>query len=213
MKVTVFGAAGDIGKRVIDEAIMRGHDVTAVLRNSSRATELNSAAKVVIGEADKVSDVVRLSAGQDIVISATRPPQGAESQLVITAQSLLSGLTQTKVRLLLVGGAASLIVPNSQGTLAVDDINVVPLAWRDIAVACLEQYQLCQKNTSVNWTYLSPPAVISSGERTGIFRLGSDELLIDDQGSSAISFEDFAIALVDEVEQHNHSNKRFTVAY
>jgi len=213
MKVTVFGAAGNVGKRVIDEAIMRGHEVTAVLRNSARAAELNPAAKVVIGEADKVSDVVRLSAGQDIVISATRPPQGAESQLVNTAQSLLSGLAQTKVRLLLVGGAASLTVPNSQGTLVVDDINLVPLAWRDIALACLAQYQLCQKNTSVNWSYLSPPALISPGERTGTFRLGSDELLIDEQGDSAISFEDFSIALVDEVEQQNHSKKRFTVAY
>ncbi len=213
MKVTVFGAAGNVGKRVIDEAIMRGHEVTAVLRNSARAAELNPAAKVVIGDADKVSDVVRLSAGQDIVISATRPPQGAESQLVTTAQSLLSGLAQTKVRLLLVGGAASLTVPNSQGTLVVDDINLVPLAWRDIALACLEQYQLCQKNTSVNWSYLSPPALISPGERTGTFRLGSDELLVDEQGDSAISFEDFAIALVDEAEQQSHNRKRFTVAY
>lgn len=213
MKMTIFGAAGNVGKRVIDEAIRRGHEVTAVLRNPSRATELNPAASVVIGEADNVDDVVRLSAGQDIVISATRPPQGAENQLVTTAQSLLSGLAQTKVRLLLVGGAASLVVPNSQGTLVVDDINLVPLAWRDIALACLAQHQLCQKNKSVEWSYLSPPAMISPGERTGTFRLGNDELLIDEQGNSAISFEDFSIALVDEAEQDNYSKKRFTVAY
>jgi putative NADH-flavin reductase len=213
MKMTIFGAAGNVGKRVIDEAIRRGHEVTAVLRNPSRATELNPAASVVIGEADNVDDVVRLSAGQDIVISATRPPQGEENQLVTTAQSLLSALAQTKVRLLLVGGAASLVVPNSQGTLVVDDINLVPLAWRDIALACLAQHQLCQKNKSVEWSYLSPPAMISPGERTGTFRLGNDELLIDEQGNSAISFEDFSIALVDEAEQDNYSKKRFTVAY
>jgi putative NADH-flavin reductase len=213
MKMTIFGAAGNVGKRVIDEAIRRGHEVTAVLRNPSRATELNPAASVVIGEADNVDDVVRLSAGQDIVISATRPPQGEENQLVTTAQSLLLGLAQTKVRLLLVGGAASLVVPNSQGTLVVDDINLVPLAWRDIALACLAQHQLCQKNKSVEWSYLSPPAMISPGERTGTFRLGNDELLIDEQGNSAISFEDFSIALVDEAEQDNYSKKRFTVAY
>ena len=213
MKMTIFGAAGNVGKRVIDEAIMRGHEVTAVLRNPSRATELNPAANVVIGEADNVNDVVRLSMGQDIVISATRPPQGEENQLVTTAQSLLSGLAQTKVRLLLVGGAASLIIPNSQGTLVVDDINLVPLAWRDIALACLAQHKLCQKDESVEWSYLSPPAMISSGKRTGIFRLGNDELLVDEHGNSAISFEDFAIALVDEAEQQNHSKNRFTVAY
>ena len=213
MKITVFGATGNVGKRVIDEALMRGHEVTAVLRNTSRIDELNPAVNFVIGDADNVSDVVRLSAGQDLVISATRPPQGAENTLVYTARSLLSGLAQTKVRLLLVGGAASLTVPNSQGTLVVDDTDWVPLAWRDIALACLAQHQLCQKDEVVDWSYLSPPAMILPGERTGVFRLGSDELLVDTQGRSTISLEDFAIALVDEAEQQNHSKKRFTVAY
>lgn len=213
MKITIFGAAGNVGKRVINEAIMRGHDVTAVVRNSSRIGELNSAAKVAIGNADNIEEVIKLSQGQDLVISATRPPQGDENQLVLTALSLLSGLAQTKVRLLLVGGAASLTVPNSPGTLVVDDTDWVPLAWRDIALACLAQHQLCQKDQVVDWSYLSPPAMILPGERTGIFRLGSDELLVDELGESAISLEDFAIALIDEAEQQKHHKKRFTVAY
>jgi putative NADH-flavin reductase len=213
MKITVFGAAGNIGKNVIDEAIMRGHEVTAILRNTLRADELNTAAKVVIGDASNIDDVIRLSAEQDIIISATRPPQGAEHQLVSTAQSLLSAVEKTKTRLLLVGGAASLTVPNSQGVLVVDDLNWVGLAWRDIALACLAQYKLCQKNKVADWSYISPPAMISPGKRTGIFRLGTNELLVDEQGSSAISLEDFAIAVVDEAEQHQHRNTRFTVAY
>ena len=213
MKITVFGAAGNVGQRVINEAIMRGHEVTAVLRNSSRAGELNSASIVAIGNADNVEDMIKLSRGQDLVISATRPPQGNENQLVLTAQSLLSGLAQTKVRLLLVGGAASLTVPNNPKTLVVDDTDWVPLAWRDIALACLAQHQLCQKDEVVDWSYLSPPAMILPGERTGVFRLGSDELLIDELGGSAISLEDFAIALLDEAEQPKHRRMRFTVAY
>lgn len=213
MKITIFGATGNVGKRVIDEALMRGHEVTAVLRNTSRTKDLNPAVNVVIGDADKISDVVRLSTGQDLVISATRPPQGAEDQLLTTAKSLLAGLAQTKVRLLLVGGAASLTVPNNPSTLVVDDINLVPLAWRDIALACLAQHRLCQADDAIEWSYLSPPAMILPGERTGTFRLGGDELLVDDQGNSSISLEDFAIALVDEAEQYKHCKKRFTVAY
>ena len=113
MKITIFGATGNVGTRVIKEALLRGHEITAVLRNNARAKEFNAAVNVVIGSADNIEDVVKFSNGQDIVISATRPPQGEENQLVVTASALLSGLAQTKVRLLLVGGAASLTVPNS----------------------------------------------------------------------------------------------------
>jgi len=213
MKITIFGATGNVGKRAINEALLRGHDVTAVLRNKARADEINSAVKIVIGDVTNVDDVVKFSKGQDLVMSATRPPIGLENELVVATQSLLIGLAQTKVRLLLVGGAASLIVPNSNGTLVVDDAELVPLAWRGIALACLAQYQLCQENESVDWSYLSPPAMIIPGERSGIFRQGNDELLIDEQGNSIISLEDFAIALIDEAELAKNSRKRFTVAY
>ena len=213
MKITVFGATGNVGTRVITEALVRGHEITAVLRNNARVNEIDPSVKVVIGHADNVDDVIKWSDGQDLVISATRPPQGVESQLVDTARALLSGLAQTKVRLLLVGGAASLSVPNSNGQLVVDDSSLVPTAWRGIALACLAQHRLCQENETVDWSYLSPPAVIAPGDRTGIFRTGSDELLVDEQGQSTISLEDFAIALVDEAEVVKHKRKRFTVAY
>ena len=213
MKITVFGATGNVGTRVITEALLRGHEVTAVLRNNTRANEFDASVKVVIGHADNVDDIVKWSDGQDLIISATRPPQGLESQLVDTAKALLSGLAQTKVRLLLVGGAASLTVPNSNGILVVDDTDLVPTAWRDIALACLAQYKLCQENELVDWSYLSPPAVIVPGKRTGTFRTGTDELLVDEQGESTISLEDFAIALLDEAELAKNKRKRFTVAY
>lgn len=213
MKITVFGATGNVGSRVITEALLRGHEVTAVLRNNARASKFNASVNVVMGNADNIEDIVKFSAGQDIVISATRPPQGSENQLVDTTKALLLGLAQTKVRLLLVGGAASLTVPNSKGTLVVDDAELVPAAWQDIALACLAQHKLCQENKLVDWSYLSPPAVIIPGERTGIFRTGSNELLVDEQGKSTISLEDFAVALLDEAEAAKNKRKRFTVAY
>lgn len=213
MKITVFGATGNVGTRVITEALLRGHEITAVLRNNTRANELDASVRVVIGNADNIEDIVKWSDGQDIVISATRPPQGLETQLVDTTEALLSGLAQTKVRLLLVGGAASLTVPNSNGTLVIDDAELVPTAWRDIALACLAQYKLCQENESVDWSYLSPPAVIVPGQRTETFRIGSDELLVDEQGESTISLEDFAIALLNEAEVAKNRRKRFTVGY
>lgn len=213
MKITVFGATGNVGTRVITEALLRGHEITAVLRNNTRANELDASVRVVIGNADNIEDIVKWSDGQDIVISATRPPQGLETQLVDTTEALLSGLAQTKVRLLLVGGAASLTVPNSNGTLVIDDAELVPTAWRDIALACIAQYKLCQESESVDWSYLSPPAVIVPGQRTETFRIGSDELLVDEQGESTISLEDFAIALLNEAEVAKNRRKRFTVGY
>ena len=213
MKITVFGAAGNIGKRVINEALSRGHEITAVLRSASSIDGLSPLVKTKLGDASKVEDVVRLSEGQDLVVSATRPAAGSESELITITESLLTGLAQTGVKLLLVGGAASLTVPNSNGTLVVNDPQFVSPAWLDIALACLEQYKICAANSQVDWTYMSPPALILPGERTANFRLGNDELILDEQGHSKISLEDFAVALIDEAEQPKSQRKRFTVAY
>jgi len=213
MKITIFGAGGNVGKCAVNEALSRGHNVTAVFRDISRSGELNEAVNIVQGDASNIDDVVRISAGQDLVISATRPPQGSEYKLLDVCEALLNGLEKTGVKLLLVGGAASLILPNTNGRLVIDDSELVPPAWRDIAEACLAQFKFCEENSVVNWTYVSPPALIMSGERTGKFRLGADELVVDDNGQSKITFEDFAVALIDEAEQENHIGKRFTVAY
>jgi putative NADH-flavin reductase len=213
MKITIFGAGGNVGKCAVNEALSRGHNVTAVFRDITRSGKLNDAVNIVQGDASNVDDVVRISSGQDLVISATRPPQGSEYKLLDVCEALLNGLEISGVKLLLVGGAASLILPNSNGRLVIDDDSLVPPAWRGIAEACLAQFKLCQDYPSFNWTYVSPPALIMSGERTGKFRLGTDELVVDDNGQSKITFEDFAVALIDEAEQENHIRERFTVAY
>lgn len=212
MRITVFGAAGNVGGRVVAEALSRCHQVTAVVRDPVRYPDLPVGAVAVAGDAANVEDVAALSANQDVVISATRPAPGNEGELVTTAKALLAGLAGTSVRLLLVGGAATLTVPGTGGTTVIEDPNF-PDDVRDLALACAAQLEACRAEAGVDWAYLSPPALLEPGQRTGNYRSGADELIIDAQGNSMISMEDLAVALLDEAEQATHHQTRFTVAY
>ncbi|MET9864235.1 NAD(P)H-binding protein [Streptomyces smyrnaeus] len=214
MRILVFGAAGNVGSRVVTEALSRGHRVTAVVRGTTRPKAGGTVHRV--GDAADPDDVAALSDGHDLVVSATRPAPGNESGLVLAARGLLTGLGTTGVRLLLVGGAGSLTVPGTGGRVRVsDDVRYVPEEWRPIAEACNEQYALCLRHSPArpDWVYVSPPALLEPGRRTGRYRVGADELLLDGEGRSAISMEDFAVALVDEAERPEHHRERFTVAY
>lgn len=142
-----------------------------------------------------------------MVISATRPAPGNERDLVATAEALLEGLKLTGVRLLLVGGAGSLVAPDT-GRSIVDDQRYVSPAWREIAVACCDQFAVCRAETQADWTYLSPPALLQPGERTGRYRMGSNSLLMNADGTSLISMEDLAVALLDEAEEPKHRRAR-----
>ncbi|TQF66662.1 NAD(P)-dependent oxidoreductase [Pseudoalteromonas luteoviolacea] len=213
MRITIFGATGNIGRVVVNEALSRGHHVTAITRDAKKAAHLPSGANVEVGDVNHIADVIRFSRGQDLVISATRPAQGQEKQLSAIAHALLEGLLETHTRLLLVGGAACLTVPNTKGKLVLDDERFVPLAWKAIAQACYEQYQHCVSHRNQNWTYMSPAALIGSGERTGQFRISDAELLIDEAGKSQISWQDFAIALLNEAESPQFLGGKFTVGY
>ncbi|MEO3791672.1 NAD(P)H-binding protein [Nonomuraea sp. B10E15] len=212
MRITLFGAAGAVGTRTLAEALSRGHDVTAVVRDPARRPLPHSGAKIRRGDASDIGDVAALSAGQDLVISATRPGPGREHELVTAAESLLAGVSVTGVRLLLVGGAAGLTVPGTGGLTVVDAPDFPP-SWRPIALACEAQLAACRTAPRADWTYLSPPALLEPGERTGRYRLGADELLVGADGRSVISMEDLAVALLDEAERPRHRRRRFTVAY
>ncbi|MQY07220.1 NAD(P)-dependent oxidoreductase [Actinomadura macrotermitis] len=211
MKITVFGAAGSVGAQVVTEALSRGHQVTAVVRDPARFAELPPAAAHRAGDAADPAAVAALAAGQDLVVSATRPPDGHEHDLVTAAKSLLTGLAGTPTRLLLVGGAATLTTPN--GLRVLDDPQYMPPAYRPIALACAAQHEAAREVPDVDWTYLSPPALLLPGERTGHYRLGTDALLVDAEGVSQISVADLAVAVLDEAEHPRHSRTRFTVAY
>ncbi|MEV4621510.1 NAD(P)H-binding protein [Asanoa sp. NPDC049573] len=212
MHITVFGAAGAAGSRIVAEALRRGHRTTAVVRDPARFADLPAAATHRVGDAADIRSVSALSAGQDVVVAATRPAPGQEHELAVVASTLLAGLAGTGARLVAVGGAGSLTVPGSDGTLAVDDPVHVPPAWRDIALAGNEQLATFRANADVDWTYLSPPALLEPGSRTGRYRSGTDALLLDAAGVSAISIEDLAVALLDEIERPRHRRTRFTVA-
>lgn len=212
MHILVFGAAGNVGRRIVAEALNRGHQVTAVVRDPDQAPDFLAGSTLQVGNAANAADVAALSDGQDLVISATRPAAGKEQDHAKTAETLLEGLRLTGVRLLLVGGAGSLLAPDT-GRAVVDDPRYVAPAWRDIAVACCEQYAVCRAETEADWTYLSPPAQLQPGMRTGHYRTESDTLLLDADGNSAISMEDLAVALLDEAEAPRNRRARFTVAY
>ncbi|NUT96279.1 MAG: NAD(P)H-binding protein [Saccharothrix sp.] len=202
MRITVFGAAGAVGSRVVTEASRRGHDVTPVTRSPRPG--------FVTADATDSARVARLAADSDVVISATRPVAGAERDLVVTAKALVEGVRQTGARLLVVGGAATLRTP---GGVLVHEEPGFPAEILPIALACAEQHAVFTAESEVDWTYVSPPALIEPGERTGTYRLGRDDLVVDAEGVSAISMEDFAVALLDEVEEPRHRRSRFTVAY
>ncbi|MEU7582738.1 NAD(P)H-binding protein [Streptomyces sp. NPDC041068] len=214
MRITVFGAAGNTGSRVVAEALSRGHEVTAVVRGPARFAELHPGATHRAGDAESPEDVAKSSVGQDLVVNATRPAPGREDDHPAIIRSLLAGLAGTGVRLLIVGGAGSLTVPGTAGVLAIDDPRYVPVAWRHIAAASNAQYEAVRTaDTDVDWTYLSPAALFEPGARTGKFRMSKDELLVDAEGNSSISMEDFAVALLDEAETPAHHRSRFAVGY
>ena len=213
MRITVLGATGKVGSRVVTEALSRGHEVTAVVRNSTRFNDLPAAAKARAGDVDNVEDVARVSTGQDVVISTIRPAPGNESDIIPTTRSLMAGLAQTGVRLLVVGGAATLTVPGTGGKTVIEDSNFLPVSARHIGKASADQLDVCRAETRVDWAYLSPPAQLAPGKRTGNYRLGTDELLLDPEGNSTISMEDLAVVLLDEAERPKHHRTRFTAGY
>ncbi|MFE3257813.1 NAD(P)-dependent oxidoreductase [Nocardia sp. NPDC059091] len=212
MQITVFGASGDAGSRVVAEALSRGHRVRAVARTAERLRELPAQVEVWTGNAADPADVEKAAAGSDVVVSATRPAPGREHELAEVAAALLEGLADSGIRLLVIGGAGSLTVAGTGKTLT--EQPGFPAELVPIAEGGSRQLEVFRTTPhAVNWAYVSPAALFEPGERTGAYRLGRDDLLTDDQGNSSISMEDMAIALLDEIEQPAHHRTRFTVGY
>ncbi|WP_227978899.1 NAD(P)-dependent oxidoreductase [Nocardia spumae] len=213
MRITVFGAAGTAGTRIVSEAAARGHEVTAVGRGVEGLRTVPAGVRVRAADAADPEQVAAASIGSDLVVSATRPRPGREYELAAVAQALLDGLHGSGVRLLVVGGAGDLIVPGSGGSRVMESPDFPP-DWRPIALACREQREIFAATaTDVDWSYLSPPALLEPGVRRGVYRVGADELITDDAGDSRISMEDLAVALLDEAERPRHRRQRFTVGY
>ncbi|MET9633811.1 NAD(P)H-binding protein [Lentzea sp. NPDC006480] len=202
MKLAVVGAAGMVGSRVVAEALLRGHDVTAVFRN--QLPEIPGV-RAVRGDATDRELMEGLLSGVGGLVAATRPRPGDEAAAGPATKALLDAAHATRTRIIVVGGAGPLHSPN--GGLVIDDDRYVPRHIRPIAAASVHQLEVCRAH-SADWVYVSPPALLEPGERTGTYRRGSDVLLT---GPSRISAEDLAVAILDELAEPG-SDRHFTVA-
>ncbi|TQI74681.1 hypothetical protein FHT98_2443 [Bosea sp. AK1] len=203
MKVVLIGASGFIGSRLLAELSARGHAVTAIVRNPEKIAAL-AGVTAIKGDVFDKDGLAKLLAGHDAVISAVHF-SASDPQL------LLAAVKQSGVkRYLVVGGAGSLEVAPG---VKLFDTREFPAIYLDEARKGGVFLDLLKQDQDLDWTFLSPSALIQPGERTGQFRLGTDQLLVDDKGNSSISAEDYAIALVDELEKPAHSRRRFTVGY
>lgn len=209
MRIIVFGAAGTVGSAVVAEHLSRGHEVTAVVRSPGR--DLPEGATVAIGDAAEAGSVAALAEGHDAAVGAVRAPDGQGHLQADTTDALLKGTAESGVRLLIVGGAATLTVPDSRKPV-LDDPRYLPVEYRATAEASAAQHRRCEREERADWTYLSPPAILAPGERTGRYRLGRDELLVDAAGVSRIAVEDLAVVIADELETPRHRRMRFTAA-
>ncbi|SRR5579884_2343782 len=211
MKIALFGASGTIGQRIAQEALRRGHQVTAIVRDPAGVQISDPQLTVTQGNVLDPANVAQVAAGHDVVVSAISPRGQSLQAVPDAAHSLLDGVKRAGVkRLVIVGGAGSLEVAPG---LRLADTPDFPAAWKGIAQAHHEALDVYRQNSDVDWAYASPAAFIAPGERTGTYRLGTDQLVTDEKGESRISAEDFAVALLDEIEQPRFSRQRFTAAY
>jgi putative NADH-flavin reductase len=213
MKIALIGATGFVGSAILKEALDRGHEVTAIVRNPDRLTP-HEKLRPVKGDVYHEDEVVRLVAGSDAVISAFNPgwsDTDIYSRQVKGARSIINGVKKAGVkRLLFVGGAGSLeVTPGVQSV----DMPGFPAEYKQGALATREALNMLREEMGLEWSFLSPSADLFSGQRTGRFRLGTDQLLTDAQGESRISVEDYAMAMIDEMEKPQHIRRRFTVGY
>jgi putative NADH-flavin reductase len=215
MKIVLFGATGQVGQRITAEALRRGHDVVGVVRDPSRAPSSDPRVTLVQGDATDAASVASVVRGADAVVSSVSPRPGSTGNapsLVDVARTMIAGLREAEVkRLVVVGGAASLEVAPGLALLDTPDF---PEIYRDEATQGRDSLKVYRAEADgLDWTFISPAIVIQPGERTGRYRTTDDTMLFDANGQSVISYEDYAVALLDELENPRHVGRRFGVAY
>ncbi len=216
-KIVVYGGSGNIGSRIVTEALARGHEVTVVDRNPRPPRDpVPPRLTVVKGDAFDAADVGRNLAGKDVLVTAVavRPTPTRDFYVRLVTAMVRAQRAQKgrKARLIVVGGAGSLNA--GDGRRVVDSLPAdLPEGARNEILSMADALDYLRGVKDVAWTFFSPPASIEPGERTGRFRLGGDEMIRNEKGESRISMEDYAAALLDEIEKPKFVNRRFTIGY
>ncbi|WP_146547853.1 NAD(P)-dependent oxidoreductase [Rummeliibacillus suwonensis] len=208
MKIGIIGATGKAGHKILTEAVSRGHEVTAIVRNAAKLTDKS----VTVLEKDVFDLTTADIKGFDVIVNAFGAPIGKETLHVEVGRHLIEIFKDAKeTKLFVVGGAGSLFV-NPEKTVRVIETPDFPEIFKATA-SNQAQNLLDLQASSITWTFLSPSAFFDpEGPRTGKYIAGQDHLLVNEQGESYVSYADFAIAVLDEIENPKHINERFTVA-
>jgi hypothetical protein len=207
MNVVLYGATGNSGQRILKELTNRGHHVTAVARDTSKIPPTVKAVKDDLSSVEAIASII---AGADVVVSAYAPPQdNTDALLGVTERQIAAAKKAGTARLIVVGGAGLLEVAPGVTLIA---SGYLPEAYLPIAKSH-EKALGVLKASDINWTYFSPAGYFEAGERTGKFRLGTINLIANEKGDSRVSFEDYAVALVDEIERPAHEHGQLSIGY
>lgn len=207
MKIGIIGASGKVGSLILKEAVSRGHQVTAIVRDQSKLKNTDVA---VIEK--NIFNLTQEDVNQfEVIVNAFGAPLGEEQAHVDAGHALIEALKGTNTRAIIVGGAGSLFVDENK-TVQLIDTPEFPDIVKPTAKGQGRNLQELQTKTDLTWTFISPSAVFDAeGKRTGSYQSGKDHLLINSKGESYISYADYAIAVLDEIEKPQHLNERFTV--
>ena len=216
--IILIGASGFVGSAILEEALNRGHKVTALVRNPEKIQVKNENLTVLAVDATDVEALSKVAAGKDTVISAYNPGWGNPrlyEEILENYPKIIEGVKKAGVqRLLVVGGAGVLYV---QPGMRLMDSGTLPAELMPAVNGEGELFlNVLSKDNDIDWVYFAPPANLGNmgkGIRTGKYRLGTDTLLVDEKGDSFISVEDYAVAMIDELEQEAHHKTLFTAAY
>lgn len=213
--VVLIGASGFVGTAILNELLNRGHKVTAIVRDAKKMTVSNPNLTIVEADVTDTDALKEDSKGKDAVISAYNPgwknPHIYEDTLKNYPLIVESAKQAGVKRLLIVGGAGTLFYAPGKMVMDADDVPAQLLP----GIKSLGEFYLntLRKEKDIDWIFLSPAANMTPGKRTAKFRIGKDDLVVDANGDSNISVEDFAVAMVDELEQEKHHKERFTIGY
>jgi len=214
-EIVLIGASGFVGSAILNEALDRGYKVTAVVRHPEKITAVSKNLVIKQGDVSFIETVAEVSKGADAVISAYNPgwknPKIAEETTKVY-KAILNGVKQAGVkRLLVVGGAGSLFISPGKRIM---DTGSIPESYLPAVRALAEVYLIdLMAEKSVDWVFFSPAGILEQGLRTGKFRLGKDDLIVNEKGESKISVQDYAVAMIDELEKPAHHRERFTIGY